>query len=179
VVRNPHVVLPLSFCALVAITATVCAQGETEPFSSNPAYQSGSIEYDEGARTTARIADEPKSKFPLPSLPALPKPSFPKIRLIPEWNLGTKGEPEKPTAWDRFKTSAGSFFSKTKKTLMPWAADGGERQTRNARVSRLTNRSPKPKSGGKGFLSSIFQPEEEEQEIKTPNDFLSLPRVPY
>jgi hypothetical protein len=73
------------------------------------------------------------------------------------------------------------MLSKTKQTLMPWADDGkpSSRRSTGSRVGSRSRQASKPRSGAKTLFSSWFRPKPEEKEIKTVNEWLSLPTVPY
>jgi len=135
-----------------------------------------------GGRYTTRISDEPQSRFRLSSFPTLPKPRLPKIPLLTSRSRTPQRGPKPPSTWDKVNSGAKTLFIKTKRTLMPWTDDRSSRLARTSRSYRPSSRSvhaPKPRTGPKTLFSSWFKPQKEEKEIRTVNDFLSLPPVPY
>jgi hypothetical protein len=182
VAKTFRIALPLACCVWIVASTTTLVSAQEGGFSLNPFNRSGTDESEEAPQATGAISDEPTSSF---SLPTLPKPSLPKLPKLrfPTWGGTAQGEPSRPSTWDKFNRGAKSFFAKTKKTLMPWTVDEWEdRPARSAARSRPTQRSAARstrKPNGKNLFSSLFDSPEEEKEIETVNDFLSLPQVPY
>jgi hypothetical protein len=152
-----------------------------DPFESGDSNSPGPAD-----RFSMRTSDEPESSFWLPSFrslpkPALPKPTLPRVKLIPSWARASDSGRSGPSTWDRINNGTKSFFHKTQRVLMPWSA-ADEKSSRGSISSRTSGRSrsgSRSQSGTKAFFSSWFKSDEEEKEIKTVNEWLSLPTVPY
>lgn len=126
-------------------------------------------------RATASITDESNSGIlPKMSMPELPKVPVPKMKMpkmeMPQWPPGTgKSTSTKrnhqPSTLEKLNRGAKDFFGKTKEVLMPWSK-------------------PKKRSSGhakkdKGSFFGMSWPwgeEEEQPQVKTIQDFLSLDR---
>lgn len=124
--------------------------------------------------------------LPKPRFPTLPKPSLPKLSL-PSWTTAREMPKERirpsdePTTWEKLSSGTKSAMTKTKHTLMPWTQEDSTTTTR--RPTQPPRRSP-PKTasrskatGEKKSLFPWFSKKEEEEPIKTVNDFLSQPRI--
>jgi hypothetical protein len=147
---------------------------------------------------SATVSDEPepaeKRGFTLPklSLPKLPKPSLPKLQLpkvpMPSW---TKKEPVSnpgPSTWEKLNNGTKSMLTKTRDTLMPWAAKETPPPPRNATGSRSSTGMTRTRAGSnrnstastpekKSFFGSLLPSSEPEPKpIETPSDFLSQRR---
>ncbi|MFV1964295.1 MAG: hypothetical protein ACC628_02645 [Pirellulaceae bacterium] len=170
--------LPFSCWLLVVVGLSVQAQDRGGSKVVNPFETGNQDSVGGGGRYTARISDEEKSAFHLSSFPSLPKPSLPKIPLVSDWKHTPRTGPARPSTWDKIRGGAKSVFGKTKRILMPWAGDAEQPAHRPSR-SRFSGRSTnagKPRPGTKTLFSSWFKPKE--KEIRTVNEWLSLPRVP-
>lgn len=148
---------------------------------------------------TARISDEPDAEekpgfsFPKLSLPKLPKPSLPKMQMpkfaMPKWVKKEEVSPNRgPSAWEKLNSGTKSMLTKTRDTLMPWAAKDEKPPTRNVTGSRSSTGFSRSRVGSnrgtrnapvekKSFFSSLLPNSEPEvKPIETTGDFLSQRR---
>lgn len=94
------------------------------------------------------------------------------------WFGGAKRSSE-PSAWDRFSNGTKSAYSKTKDALTPWKADP-PKSSRQVSTARRSTHVAQHHDDKKSSLSSWWPKKQEpEREVKTVNDFLALPPVPY
>lgn len=160
-----------------------------------------------GNRTvSASISDEPDSdekrgfslpKFSLP-MPTLPKPrmpnfSLPKLQMpkvsMPQWTERNPSRNAGPSTWQKLNSGTKNMFSKTRDTLMPWAANDHQPPVRHATGSRASTGITRTRvasnrgndsttSGEKKSIFSSFLPasEPEDNPIRTTSDFLSQKR---
>jgi hypothetical protein len=144
------------------------------------------------------VEEKPGFKLPKLSLPKLPKPSLPKFEMpklkmpkvsMPQW---TKKEEvtrrSGPSTWDKLNNGTKSMFTKTRDTLMPWAAKdkkpparsvtGSRNSTGFSRTRVASNRNDRESSSEKkSFFGSLLpSPAPEEKRIETTSDFLSQKR---
>ena len=192
----------IAFVALFGLIAghslTASAAGAAEPV--NPFTQPEPSNRTVSASISDDSEGEASSGFSLPklSLPKLPKPSLPKIALprlqmpkvsMPQW---TKTEPVRnsgPSTWEKLNNGTKSMFTKTRDTLMPWAASDKKPPARSVTGSRSStgisrsragsNRGSGGESAGekKSFFSSLLPSSQPDKKpIETTNDFLSQRR---
>ena len=185
------------FLAGLILVQDSSAQEEGSNRSKNnslPMYDTGDEEWPNITAPNRALSDEIDRKksggiswpsLPKPKLPALPKPSLPKLSL-PTWGSAKSTvkprASDEPSTWEKFNSGTKTFFTKTKQTLMPWTSDdetsSARKKTPPARSTARTS-SRKAKTEKKPFFSSWLETREEEKPIKTVNDYLAQPRVPY
>ncbi|HUG71520.1 MAG TPA: hypothetical protein VMM76_27490 [Pirellulaceae bacterium] len=164
-----------------------------------------------GNRTvSASISDEPDSdeergfslpklslpKLPIPTLPKprMPKFSLPKLQMpkvsMPQWAERNPSPNAGPSIWQKLNNGTKNMLSKTRDTLMPWAANDDTPPVRHATGSRASTGITRTRvasnrgngsttSGGeKKSIFSSFLPasEPEAKPIRTTSDFLSQKR---
>ena len=143
-----------------------------------------------GARPSSRPQVNEPSSFEFSQTPSLPKPSMPSLPKweLPSWNNNNNApRPERqgPNAWQKFNNGARNFFSRTRDALMPWANREDEMVEPNPgfRVTgaRTATRPERGDENKQNIFSGFFnqKPEQQQQQIESPNDFLSLPRPQY
>lgn len=152
---------------------------------------------------TTNVSDEPDAEdrpgfsFPKLSLPKLPTPSLPKMELpklqmpkfaMPQWSRPEPARNTEPSTWEKLNNSTKNAFTKTRDTLMPWAAKDepppprhatGNRSSTGMTRSRVSSSRSSSEStpDKKSFFSSLFtSPESDDKPIETTNDFLSQRR---
>lgn len=145
----------LTWCAVAAPLAA--AEGWSLP-NLNPFSK-------KDAATARPKPSEKENWFKAPSLPKLPSWNSPKkADRMPAASQG-------PSTFDKMSSGTKEFFSKTKSTLMPWTDDDKtSRKSGSYRSASRTQRKSLLSSGGD-------EGEREPEDIRTVNDFLSLPRV--
>ena len=109
---------------------------------------------------------------------------------MPQWTKQDMSRDPGPSTFEKLSNGTKSMFTKTRDTLMPWAAKDNKPVARNATGSRAStgfsrtrvasNRGSGEPSGEKKSLFSSFLPssEPEEKRINTTQDFLSQKRPP-
>lgn len=166
--------------------------------NSQPVESDSELESDRRTpRVTTRLSDdavveeerEKESGFKWPSLPKPKFPTLPKLSL-PSWTTAREMPKERmrpsdePSTWEKFSSGTKNVMTKTKHTLMPWTQD--EPATTTRRPTQPPRRTPpktasrsKPSStsGEKKSLFPWLSKKEEEEPVKTVNDFLSQPRI--
>jgi len=187
------IALLASFGLTVGHCLTAPAAGATEPV--NPFTQPEPINRGVSARVSDDSEGEEKPGFSFPklSLPKLPKPSMPKFTmpkvLMPQWTKKETPRNPGPSTWQKLNDATKSMFTKTRDTLMPWAADdkkpparsvtGSRNSTGFSRTRVASNRGSSSESSGekKSFFSSLLPSSQPDKKpIETTNDFLSQKR---
>lgn len=127
-------------------------------------------------RSSSAQVSGSKSSSSSSSFPRLPMPSLP-VGGLTGGSTARKPASKEPSTLDKLNSGTKAFFSKTADFLTPWDNDPSPTR-RSATGSRTAkSNSSSRNSQEKGMFSWLYR-KEEEQEIKTANDFLKLPR-PY
>ena len=193
-----------SFIALLALFAWIAGDGLTAPAAQaaepvNPFTQPEPS--NRGVSTNISdefdVAEKPAFSFPKLSLPKLPKPSLPKIAMpklqmpkvaMPQWTKKEVARNPGPSTWQKLNDGTKNMLTKTRDTLMPWAAEDQKPPARNATGSRTStgfsrtraasNRTGRESSGEKkSFFSSLLPTSKPaEKRIRTTSDFLKQER---
>ncbi len=188
---------------LASHSLTAIAIEPVNPFAQpDPINRGVSANISDDPQSDSAVQEKPGFSFPKLSLPKLPKPSLPKFEMpkmqmpkvtlpkisMPQW---TKREPspnQGPSTWEKLNNNTKSMMTKTRDTLMPWAAKdeppparsvtGSRSSTGMSRSRVASNRGGSESSAEKKSLfGSLFSSSEsDEKPIETTNDFLSQRR---
>jgi len=187
-----HALIAVTLLALSSVTTCVVhgEDGFRLPTLRNPFR---SAEADEASRVNASVSDatdDQGSGFALPKIP-VPKLQMPKFEM-PHWRLPKMERPSwsraqpatGPSTWEKLSQGTKSMFTKTRDTLMPWAAPEPPPVRRNVTGARarVASSDSRREADDKPFYSSLIPGrgnEEESPRLETTNDFLSLPRPQF
>jgi hypothetical protein len=176
--KRLHKALPICACVALAWTWAFPALGaESHPWW-NPLGLGQGDSPAEQRKVASRTTAKPKSKSSSDTFPSWPHPTLPKLPLL---SAGSerKNSPQTPGMWDTVSDGTKSFLTKTKDVLMPWADSSEKSQpSKNASSSRKARTASssrgKTEKSTFPFLSSS---KKKDDDIKSVNDFLELPRL--
>lgn len=170
---------------LLCVSGNSFAQQGTASPNVNPFAPRSNLQ-PQGSGVTARVGDDavpteaerPRFQFPKPTLPKwempklqMPKLNMPKMEMpkieMPAWAKPQPRMPNEPSTWDKLNQNTKSFFTKTRDTLMPWAAEPAPSAPRS------------PTGLRRATSTANNNGAEPERRIETATDFLSLPRPQY
>lgn len=207
--KDRTIALALSFLVSATFCVPAQADGFKFPEIKipNPFKKASSTEIVRPPRATgSNIADDDPPgvretnsfSIPKPKLPKFEMPSFGREMSETRQSRSNLNRPTEPSALDKFSRGTKNFFGKVKTTLMPWtdepapsasrrlgppSGSGSQHAARANSRSRSSSRSNdqvREASRDNGFSFPWPKPKESvEKEIRSPTDFLALPRPKY